>query len=104
MIKVAVLKEKEVIKKICLKGHANYDIYGKDIVCASVSTLVITSINNIIALDNKSIKYDINFDSTYIELLKNSTVANSIINNMINSLIELENNYPKNIKVTMQGG
>ncbi len=101
MIKVTVSKDNEVIKNITIKGHANYAPYGKDIVCASVSTLVITSINNIISLDNKSVKYDIKNDSTYIELLSNSNIAISILNNMINSLIELESNYPKNIKVTM---
>ena len=39
--------------KIEIKGHANYDDYGKDIVCASVSSIVITTINAII--DRKSV-------------------------------------------------
>ena len=33
------------IKKntIIIKGHANYDKYGKDIVCASVSSIITTT-------------------------------------------------------------
>ena len=30
---------------IIITGHAGYDDFGKDIVCASVSSIVITSIN-----------------------------------------------------------
>ena len=31
-------------KLITIKGHANYDDKGKDIVCASVSSIVITTL------------------------------------------------------------
>ena len=44
--------------KIEIKGHANYDDYGKDIVCASVSSIVITTINAIIEFDPESIYYE----------------------------------------------
>ena len=37
MIRINVNKENNQIKKITLEGHANYDEYGKDIVCAAVS-------------------------------------------------------------------
>ena len=40
MIKVLVAKKDNVINEITLNGHACYDEYGKDIVCAAVSTLV----------------------------------------------------------------
>ena len=43
--------------KIEIKGHSNYDDYGKDIVCASVSSIVITTINAIIEFDPESIYY-----------------------------------------------
>ena len=42
MIKVEVIK-----KNISIIGHANFDEYGKDIVCAAASSIVITSIEAI---------------------------------------------------------
>ena len=33
------IKETGELKGIHIKGHADYDEYGKDIVCASVSTI-----------------------------------------------------------------
>ena len=38
-------------KTIKVKGHANYAEYGQDIVCASVSTAVYMSINQIEVFD-----------------------------------------------------
>ena len=42
MIKVKI-KGKEVIEQITIKGHSGYEESGKDIVCASVSSMVITN-------------------------------------------------------------
>lgn len=38
MIKIHI-KDTGYVKEIVLIGHADYDEYGKDIVCASVSTI-----------------------------------------------------------------
>ena len=45
MVKVFVKKENSNIKEILFKGHALYSDYGKDIVCAAISSIVITTIN-----------------------------------------------------------
>lgn len=48
MIKIKVKKDEEIIREISINGHALYDDYGKDIVCASVSSIVITTVNAIL--------------------------------------------------------
>lgn len=101
MIKVSVSKKNDELDYITISGHAGYDEYGKDIICASVSTLVITCINNILTLDETAIEYVCDDDKTFIKVTKNNDISNKILNNMINSLIDLESEYPKNIKVTM---
>lgn len=85
--------------KIIIKGHADYDDYGKDIVCASVSSIVITTVNAILEIDRDAIIYKEEKDILTIELLKQDEIIIKLINNMINLLKELSNNYPKNIKV-----
>ena len=47
MISVKVVKENKKYKKVTILGHALYDDYGKDIVCAGVSALVLNTINSI---------------------------------------------------------
>lgn len=85
--------------KIIIKGHADYDDYGKDIVCASVSSIVITTVNAILKIDRDAVIYKEEKDILTIELLKQDEIIIKLINNMINLLKELSNNYPKNIKV-----
>ena len=85
--------------KIIIKGHADYDDYGKDIVCASVSSIVITTVNAILEIDRDAVIYKEEKDILTIELLKQDEIIIKLINNMIDLLKELSNNYPKNIKV-----
>lgn len=85
--------------KIEIKGHANYDDYGKDIVCASVSSIVITTINAIIEFDPESIYYEDLNNRILIEKLKDDDITNKLIDNMIELLEELEKSYKDNIKI-----
>ena len=85
--------------KIEIKGHANYDDYGKDIVCASVSSIVITTINAIIEFDPESIYYEDLNNRILIEKLKDDDITNNLNNNMIELLEELEKSYKDNIKI-----
>lgn len=85
--------------KIEIKEHANYDDYGKDIVCASVSSIVITTINAIIEFDPESIYYEDLNNRILIEKLKDDDITNKLINNMIELLEELEKSYKDNIKI-----
>ena len=93
MIKIKYTKD-----SLELTGHAGYADYGKDIVCAAVSSTIITSINASLSIDNESLIYD-DKNGLDIEVKKNDIVTTKIINNMINNLYELEKAYPKNIKI-----
>ena len=51
MIRVLVSKKDNNIIKVDVLGHADYDQYGKDIVCSSVSSIVTTTVNAILMFD-----------------------------------------------------
>ena len=88
--------------KISIKGHSGYDVIGKDIVCASVSSIVITSINAIIRIDEKAISYKQDEGFIEINILKHSEIVDLLILNMKELLKELQIQYDKYIKI--QGG
>ena len=50
MLRIEIIKKENIIKQINFYGHTDYDDYGKDIVCASVSSIVTTTVNGILAL------------------------------------------------------
>ena len=55
MIKVLIKKKQNQIVNLKITGHANSDVYGKDLVCAGVSTAGIGTLNMLVKkgfLDN----------------------------------------------------
>ena len=95
MIKVKVKKD-----SISITGHANYSDYGKDIVCASVSSIVITSVEAIAKFNNNSVDINKTNDEINIIIKSHDTITDKLIDNMITCLKEIEKQYPKNIKIT----
>ena len=84
---------------IKISGHANFNTYGNDIVCSSVSSIVYTTINGILNINEKAIKFDDNKILT-IDILSNDDITLKLINNMLLLIEELAQEYPKNIKIS----
>ena len=93
---IKVIKKNEVIE---ISGHANYDEFGKDIVCASVSSIVMTTVNSILSIDDSSINYVDDGDKIIIKKLNDNDIVDKLLNTMILILKDLEKQYKKNIKV-----
>ena len=93
---IRVLKKENIIE---ITGHSNYDIVGKDIVCSAVSSIVTTTINGIISIDEDAISYSYKNDKMTISNIKKDEITNKLLNNMIDLLKSLSKDYPKNICV-----
>jgi len=76
-----------------------YDEYGKDIVCSSVSSIVTTTVNGILALDKGSLSYLVSKKGMSISIKNTDEVTQILIGNMVSLLKELEKKYPANIEV-----
>ena len=95
MIKIEVNKN-----NISFIGHANFDEYGKDIVCAAASSVVITSIEAMASFDINSVDVTKTKDRLEIKINKDDKITKTLVKNMLDCLTELEQKYPKNIKIT----
>ena len=98
MIKVRISKKNNIIDKIECIGHAGYADYGKDIVCASFSTMIITTINSIVNIDEDAISYT---DSNNLKIvnIKKDNITNSLLNTLVELMYELRDSYDKNIDI-----
>ena len=99
MIKINIEKNNNKVSKITIKGHAEYDEIGKDIVCAGVSSIFITTVNAILKFDQNSIKVIEEKNKVTLRVLKESKENEKLIGNMLELLQELSQNYPKNITI-----
>ena len=99
MIKIKIDYNDNYIKNIKVFGHANYDVHGKDIVCASVSSMVITSVNLAMKYNASSVKVNQGEGLIDVNVLIEDEVINLIFSNLKDMLEELSNDYEKNVKI-----
>ncbi len=99
MINIKITKINDNIDKISILGHSGYKESGSDIVCASVSSICITTVNAIIRIDSNAIEYDEKDGYLTVDIKKHTTVIDILIQNMIELLYELEEDYKKYIKI-----
>ncbi len=98
MITITIKRQNSFPKQVILKGHAGFDEYGKDIVCAGVSSILTTTVNALLKLEEKSITYQEN-DPFILNVETKNHVTEVLVENMIDLLKELSVTYPKNIKI-----
>jgi len=94
MIKINISKD-----EITIKGHSGYSEHGSDIVCASVSSICITTVNALLSIDEDCITYEEKDGYLNIKINKHSEVTDKLIDNMVNLLKELQEQYKKNIEI-----
>ena len=82
-----------------ISGHANYADYGKDIVCASVSSIIVTSTNDMLTINKDAVEYTDNGNKVSIKIIKEDNLVKKLFNNLIELLKSLAKDYPQNIKI-----
>lgn len=90
--------QEKFIKKITIKGHANFSEHGKDIVCAGVSTLAFTVANKLFEINSD---YLVNINDNEIIFESNGFENNEqlLLETLIDGLKMLEQNYSDCIKI-----
>ncbi len=73
--------------------------YGKDIVCASVSSIIYTSINAIASINPKYIDVQDDGNVMTIKIKENDEIVLKLIANMFEMLKSVAKDYPKNLSV-----
>ena len=86
-------------KKIVISGHALYDEYGKDIVCASVSSVSICTVNAILSVNKDAIEATEKEGELIININSNDDITTKLIDNMFRCFEKLEKQYPNNVKI-----
>lgn len=99
MIICSVLKN-DNLYKINISGHSGYDTIGKDIVCSSVSSSFILTINLLEKLNsNMKIKSDEKIPMMEVEIKNYNNIEEIILDNLIDCLKDVSNQYSKYLKI-----
>ncbi len=85
--------------EISIKGHAGYAEHGKDIVCAAISVLTQSLIRSIETLTTDKIKYNLSDGQADIKFWNLSERSKVLIDSFIVGVLDIEKEYPKNVKI-----
>ncbi len=104
-LKVIFYRSNDLITGFDISGHANFDDYGKDIVCAAISVLAQTTISSIIQLTNlKKIEYKIDSGHTYINIKPKNINENAqlLLNSFELGVMGIKESYNNYINIIQQ--
>lgn len=89
--------------KFSVNGHSDYSEAGSDIVCAAVSSLVISTVNGLTEIVGMPVNCIVEDNHVLCELLDGSQVQHDqsqiLIRTMKLGLTELEKEYPEYLSV-----
>ncbi len=98
MIKISIFEINKKVDSIEISGHANYADYGKDIVCAGISSLIYACINSLNNVNKKEIILKEGF--VKINNIKEFDLHDQVvIEVLINGFEQMSLEYPKNISI-----
>ena len=106
MINVIVARNSEKhITGFTMDGHADFDVHGKDLVCAGASAVVFGSVNALFALTDCEPAIDMADEGGYLSVKLEDTSDDRvqlILETMIVSLKTIENEYNEFIKIEQE--
>ena len=95
----------DAITQVSLSGHAGFDTYGNDIVCASVSALLIATINGLEEYVGINTKVNIKEGDTIFFIDTQSgtqtTQAQAIVHTFYLAMLGLQDEYEDFIEVNL---
>ena len=110
MITANIYRDKnKLIVGYTIKGHANYDTYGKDIVCAAMSILSQTTLLSLVEvcdIDERSIKYSINEKTGFLDVRLSNNIdsikldkAQILFKSLIVGINSIIESYPEYVSL-----
>ena len=88
-----------------ISGHAEYGNYGEDIVCSGITTATFTTLNlldKILKQEDYTLIQDEDTGLIDFKLNKTDDLSLLIIQNLLDILINIEEQYPRNLKIIIK--
>ena len=109
MIRITIYTKSNKFTGLVSEGHADYDEYGKDIVCSAISSITQSLAIGILKILKLKAKYKVDEDRGYLEL-RLPEIKDELMNEKVNvlflttieSLKDFEKGYPLNINVEVK--
>ncbi len=97
MIQILISKHNDEYRQLQAFGHAEYDDYGKDIICSAVSVLIINTANSLEKFTGDLVLAETYEDGTTEILIKEHPSAEAVLlmDSLVLGLEGIQNQYGK---------
>ena len=103
MITVHIKKTKEdTITYMSIRGHADYGVKGKDLVCAAVSAIGVGGLNSLDKMARETVSDELSEGNIVIQIITADLTQQNILKTMLYQLETVEYKYSKYIQITKQ--
>lgn len=99
MIKIKIEETSEHIH-IEVKGHANYNVIGQDIVCAAVSALLQTLCYSLEELTNDKVNISLESGNSFVSIYKPHCKSQTLIDSFFIGCREIADSYDEYVIVS----
>lgn len=99
MIKVKFVLNKGLYKELEVKGHANYADFGKDIICAAVSSTTSMLINGLTEVLKEDVNLKVEDNKIGLKLKDPNKNTQILMESYYIELKNIEQEYKDNIKI-----
>lgn len=103
MIRVHIKKTKEdFITYMSISGHADFNVRGKDLVCAAVSAIGVGGLNILDKIAHGTVNDELSEGNIVISVISVDITQQNILKTMLCQLETVEYKYSKYIQITKQ--
>ena len=101
MISVKFTKSNGAFASLQVSGHAESANKGEDLICAGVSAIVFGALNGFDQLANTMFDLEVKDNYVSAKALSDECIVNKLLNFVYIQLKTVEDQYSKNIKITV---
>ena len=97
MIRVKKIFTKNELCGLEIKGQANSDEHGKDLVCAGVSSIITGGFNALVKDEIEEITLEEGYAKVVVK--SDANYSRIVLDVMLTQLLTIEESYPQNINI-----
>lgn len=101
MIKANFLRSESFYTAFSIEGHAGYADFGEDIVCAGVTSAVMTVLNGITEVAKINASVEVSDNEIVLNLAERSKTSEVLLSSLRLQLEVLSEDYPDTINITV---
>jgi uncharacterized protein YsxB (DUF464 family) len=99
MTQIQVSAKNGSITKIVIKGHSGFDVHGKDLVCAGISSITFGALNALDEMFPNDCSLSVGSETVTVRVINQSQLLESCLEMLLIQYQTVREQYPQYVKI-----